>query len=152
MQTELDHTKLNSVAFPGGHDSRRVRPYLTLENKPHFDALTRGILVLPECAACGAVRLPTGACCTRCGSTVHKWRQCSGRGTIHSWVRYHRAYLPEFESLVPYAVVAIRLEEGPIMFGRWLSAREPQFDARASGVVERWADGFCGLAFEEEAS
>src|ERR1700722_8761795 len=116
MQTELDHMELASVAFPGGHDSRRVRPYVTPENKPHYDALKRGVLLLPECVACGAVRLPTGACCTRCGSTLRKWRPCSGRGTIHSWVRYHRAYLPEFEGLVPYAGVAIRLEEGPLVF------------------------------------
>jgi uncharacterized OB-fold protein len=150
MQIDGDHMKLDFIDFPGGHDSRRVRPYITPEIKQHYDALCDGILVLPECAACGLVGVPSGPCCMRCGSMRRNWRQCSGRGVVHSWVRYHRAYLPEFNDLVPYAVITARLEEGPTMFGRWLSGqRTPRFDAPIRGVIEKWADGFCGLAFEE---
>jgi len=149
MQTELQDKALESVPFPGGHDSRRVRPYITADNKTHYDALTRGELLLPCCGACVGVGAPVGACCTRCGALDRTWQRCSGRGVVHSWVRYHRAYLPEFESLVPYAVIAAKLDEGPILFGRWLSVREPRIDGLVRGVVERWADGFCGLAFRE---
>jgi uncharacterized OB-fold protein len=68
-------------------------------------------------------------------------------------VRYHRAFLPEFEGLIPYVVIIARLDEGPTMFGRWLTtSREPRIDAPVRGVVERWADGFCGLAFEDVVS
>ena len=56
---------------------------------------------------------------------------------------------PEFETLVPYVVVAAKLEEGPIMLGRWLSSPDPEIDTPVETVVEQWADGFCGLAFEE---
>jgi uncharacterized protein len=152
MLIERAHTVLAMVDFPGGFDSRRVRPYITPESRAHYDGLTEGLLLLPECMSCATVSLATNSCCARCGSLERRWRQCSGRGVIHSWVRYHRAYLPEFEALVPYEVIAVRLEEGPVMFGRWLARKsEPLIDAPVRGVVERWGDGFCGLAFDEAA-
>jgi len=150
MQIECTYMTLACVDFPGGHGSSRVRPNITPENKAHYDALTQGILVLPECIGCGAIGVPSGPCCQSCGSDRREWRRCSGRGAVHSWVRYHRAFLPEFEGLVPYAVITAQLDGGPNMFGRWLTSdREPRIDAPVRGVVERWTDGFCGLAFED---
>ena len=152
MQIERTYATLACVDFPGGRGSSRVRPNITPENKPHYDALTQGILVLPQCTGCGTVGIPSGPCCQSCGSNQREWRRCSGRGVVHSWVRYHRAFLPEFEGLIPYAVIAARLDEGPTMFGRWLTdSHEPRIEAPVRGVVERWADGFCGLAFEDDA-
>lgn len=149
MQIEHAYPALACVDFPGGHDSSRVRPCITRDSRPHYDGLREGMLLLPQCTDCGRVGPPAGLCCQWCGSPRRNWRRCSGRGVVHSWVRYHRAFLPEFEVLVPYAVIATRLEEGPVIFGRWLSGpAEPRIDATVRGVVERWADGFCGLAFE----
>lgn len=151
MQTERADRTLPRIDFPGGHSSARVRPSISPDIKPHYDGLREGVLVLPECDDCKRVGSPMGACCQWCGSAMRQWRRCSGGGIVHSWVRYHRAYLPEFEALVPYTVVAARLDEGPVMFGRWLSPRDPVFDRSIQGVVEQWADGFCGLAFQERA-
>jgi uncharacterized protein len=152
MQTERGETTLACVDFPGGHGSSRVRPNITPDNKPHYDALARGVLLLPKCDRCGLVGVPTGPCCQGCGSSGRTWHRCSGRGVVHSWVRYHRTFIPEFEALIPYAVITARLDEGPTVFGRWLSdGHDPQIDAPVCGVVERWADGFCGLAFEGAA-
>ncbi|MFZ3225776.1 MAG: hypothetical protein WA230_09720 [Xanthobacteraceae bacterium] len=149
MQTERAFPALPSIDFPGGHSSNRVRPLITQDTEPHYDGLRNGMLVLPECSACKQVGPPVGACCLWCGSGRRQWRRCTGAGVTHSWVRYHRAYLPEFEALIPYAVVAAKLDEGPIMFGRWLSPQNPDIDTPLAGVIERWADGFCGLAFRE---
>ena len=41
------------------------------------------------------------------------WKEMSGRGTIHNYVIYHKAWTPWFEKKVPYAVVQVELEEGP---------------------------------------
>jgi hypothetical protein len=38
------------------------------------------------------------------------WRAASGRGVVHSFCVFHRAYHPDFP--VPYAVAVIELEEG----------------------------------------
>jgi uncharacterized protein len=152
MQTERTYPPLARIDFPGGHSSTRVRPTITPDIKPHYDSLREGMLVLPECDDCKHVGPPAGACCLWCGSAKRRWRHCSGRGVVHSWVRYHRGYLPEFEAVVPYVVIAARLDEGPVMFGRWVSPRDAMIDAPIQAVVEQWADGFCGLAFRDGAS
>jgi uncharacterized OB-fold protein len=149
MRTERAFPALPRINFPGGFDSARVRPAITPDTRPYYDGLREGMLVLPECEDCGWVGPPAGVCCLWCGSVKRSWRRSTGAGIVHSWVRYHRAYLPEFEVLVPYAVVAARLEEGPVLFGRWLSPRDPMMEGIVQGVVEQWADGFCGLAFRE---
>jgi uncharacterized OB-fold protein len=142
---------LKITDFPGGHDSRTVRPNITADSRPHHDGLAEGRLMLPRCAACQRVAFPATPLCTWCGSESIRWFAAAGTGRVHSWVRYHRAYLPEFAPLVPYVVLAVRLDEGPVLFGRLLAAdAAPRIDGPARAVVERWADGFCGLAFELE--
>ena len=42
-----------------------------------------------------------------------EWKQMSGRGKIHNYVIYHKAWTPWFQKRVPYAVVQVELEEGP---------------------------------------
>ena len=143
------NSALRIVAFPGGYSSDRVRPLIGAGTTPYYDALTRGELLLPQCEVCQRVRTPGGSVCPWCGSPQTAWIQGKGHGVVHSWVRYHRAYLSEFEALVPYAVLAVRLPEGPVLFGRLLSGGwQPTIGATVRGVIERWADGFCGLAFE----
>ncbi|HEY4065953.1 MAG TPA: OB-fold domain-containing protein [Burkholderiaceae bacterium] len=149
---------LKIVGFPGGHASGVVRPLITPDTEPHHEALTRGALLLPRCDACARMRLPATPACTWCGGTASTWSRATGQGRVHSWVRYHRAYLPEFAALVPYAVLAVQLDEGPVAFGRLVAgpagastppdAPPPRIGQPARAVVERWADGFCGLAFE----
>ncbi|WP_257216506.1 Zn-ribbon domain-containing OB-fold protein [Allopusillimonas soli] len=43
----------------------------------------------------------------------YEWRSISGRGRIISWTVFHRTYLPAYPA--PHLVVAVQLEEGPIM-------------------------------------
>lgn len=149
------------IDFPGGYDSHVVRPKISADAEPHYEALTRGELLLQRCKACDHARFPAMPICTWCGSESSAWIAATGSGQVHSWVRYHRAYLPEFEALLPYVVLAVRLDEGPVLFGRLVSSESPPSGQRsteapstprigqaARGVVERWADGFCGLAFE----
>ena len=46
-------------------------------------------------------------------STRAKWVPVSGRGEIYSYNIMHQVYHPGFASEVPYAVVVVKLEEGP---------------------------------------
>ena len=48
-------------------------------------------------------------------ATGRAGRVASGRGTLQSWVAFHRAYWPGFGPDLPYDVCLVRLEEGPLM-------------------------------------
>ena len=109
---------LSIIEFPGGHDSARVRPTITPEARPHYDALARGELLLLRCARCDRMRLPGSLPCPWCGDDIAAWVDAKGQGSIHSWVRYHRGFLPEFEPLLPYVVLSVELDDGPRLFGR----------------------------------
>lgn len=84
-------------------------------NKPFWEAARRHELVLQRCRKCGSYRYPAGLTCPGCVSDELDWTRVSGRGTVYTWTVFHRAYHPAFAGEVPYAVVAVELEEGPRM-------------------------------------
>ena len=84
-------------------------------NKPFWEAARRHELVLQRCRKCGFYRYPAGLICQECASDDLAWVKVSGRGVIFTWTVFHRAYHPAFADEVPYAVVAVELEEGPRM-------------------------------------
>jgi uncharacterized OB-fold protein len=48
-------------------------------------------------------------------SAAFTWTPVSGRGTVFSYVVYHRVYHPGFAGEVPYTVALVELAEGPRM-------------------------------------
>ena len=46
-----------------------------------------------------------------------------GRGTLHNYVIYHKAWTPWFETRVPYAVIQVELEEGPRLTANLLDCK-----------------------------
>lgn len=73
--------------------------------------LERGELLYPRCADCNEA-LPYGArACLHCGLAHLKWVASAGKGSLQSYVIYHRSYVPGVEA--PYAVGLFQLEEGP---------------------------------------
>jgi uncharacterized OB-fold protein len=51
--------------------------------------------------------------CPECLGDRITWAPVSGRGTVSSFVVFHKAWFPEFNRDIPYAVVQVELEEGP---------------------------------------
>ena len=142
------NTLLRILPFPGGGSSARVRPLISVDAKPHFDGLAKGLLLLQRCDRCRHFRLPPGPICTRCGCAGADWLPASGKGRIHSWVRYQRSFLTEFETLIPYVVLAVHLDEGPVVFGRLVQTDvAPAIGSPVRAVIEKWLDDFCALAF-----
>ncbi len=135
--------------FPGGAEGARVRPLVSPDAAPHYDALAQGRFLLQRCASCLRFRLPPGPVCPYCASGAASWEAASPKGIVHSWTRYHRAYLPEFEPLVPYVVLNVQLDAGPRLIGRWTEAAEVCIGRPVRVVVERWRDGLCVPAFAE---
>ena len=134
--------------FPGAGDPTALLPPRTRESAPFFDALAEGHLILQRCLGCERLRHPIAPVCPYCTATAFEWHHCTGAGTVHSWVRYRRGYLPEFEPLLPYDVLCVALEEGPRLFGRLAGpAAEPSFEMPVQAIVERFPSGECALAF-----
>jgi len=99
-----------------------------------WDALERDRLLLPRCGACGRCFFPPISSCPHCGAPDPEQVEASGRGTVYSWVVVHIALDPEFADDVPYAIVAVDLEEGARMFGRLLGDGAP-----SAGAAVRFA-------------
>lgn len=82
---------------------------------PMWDSIGRDRMELQQCGQCGALRYPPGPTCPRCLSTEFAWTPVAGTGRLLSWTTFHRQYLPAYPA--PHTVVAVQLDEGPIMIG-----------------------------------
>lgn len=78
-----------------------------------WESIQAGALRLQRCTANGRFRYPPGPVDPDTLSPDFTWEAVCGRATLLSWTTFHRQYLPAFPA--PHTVVAIRLEEGPIM-------------------------------------
>jgi len=98
-------------------DPRFPRPIPEIDQQlaPFFAAAKEHRLVVQRCAGCGAHRFPPRELCSGCLSTESTWVEVSGRGEIFSYNVMHQIYHPAFASEVPYAVVVVKLAEGPKM-------------------------------------
>lgn len=131
--------------FPGAGELAPLLPPLTEQSAPFFDALREGRLVLQRCSDCARARGRVSPVCPYCGGESASWQTASGTGAVHSWIRYRRSYLPQFEPLLPYVVLCVTLDEGPRIFGRLIDADrgrapDPFPDMPVELVFERWPD------------
>ena len=134
--------------FPGSGDPGYLLPPRNRDVAPFWDALREGRLTLQRCSGCGRARFPVAPVCPHCGGRSWEWQPLSGAGCVHSWIRYHRGYLPEFEPLMPYHVLCVALDDGPRMFGRLAGdAPDPWIGMPVQAIVERFPGGECVPAF-----
>ena len=96
-------------------------PSVDEREKPFWEAARRHELVMQRCLDCGRFRNPPAELCPVCLSSRSEWSRVIGRGTVYSWVVYHRAFHPAFVPDLPYAVALIELEEGPRLFSNIVS-------------------------------
>lgn len=137
--------------FPGQGSAADVLPRLSPDEQPFFAALAGARLMLQACTRCQRLRYPVAPACPYCQESGFEWSPARPRGVVHSWVRYHRGFLPELAPLVPYVVLAVRLHDGPILFGRLADTDvEPRIDLPVHAIAERWADGGHVLAFASD--
>lgn len=82
-----------------------------------WQAARESRLLLERCSACGVVRWPPSPLCPECWSDSYDRVDVRPTGTLWSYAVYHRAMSPAFKDAVPYVVVAVQLDDGPLMFG-----------------------------------
>ena len=98
-----------------GEAPAKPLPQISAEMAPFFEAARRKELVVQRCRGCGALRFPARDRCRSCLARDAEWVPISGRGTVFSFAVMHQVYHPGFADEVPYAVVLVKLEEGPKM-------------------------------------
>ncbi len=101
---------------------------------PFFAAAKEHRLVVQRCARCATLRFPPRELCTRCLSTDVEWAEVSGRGEVFSFNVMHQVYHPAFAREVPYAVVIVKLVEGPKMISNLVDC--PVAEVRIGMSVE----------------
>ena len=96
-----------------------VDPEIDLDTAWWWHALGEGRLELPRCRACERSFFPPQPTCSHCGSRNWERIRASGKGRIYSWVVAHQAFDPRFANEVPYPIVAVEMDEGVRLIGRY---------------------------------
>jgi len=71
-----------------------------------------GKLGFQVCDECGTWRHMPRFMCAKCGSDQWNWHESSGRGEVYTWTVCYMPMSSEFESIFPYAVLVVEMEEG----------------------------------------
>lgn len=88
---------------------RHYSPY----DAPLWESIEQGRMKLQRSTEGGVFRYPPGPACPETLDLDYEWAPISGKARILSWTVFHRQYLPAYPA--PHLVVAVQLEEGPIM-------------------------------------
>lgn len=83
----------------------------------HQIAARTGTLHLQQCSDCGAFRHPPRVYCASCFSPKYEFVPSAHRGSLYSLTISHRSYDPGWAEEVPYAAIAVELDEGPRVLG-----------------------------------
>ena len=111
-------------------------------DEPLWRRISEDAMCIQRCSECGQYRYPPGACCPGCLSTEATWQKIRGYGRVLSWTTIHRQYLPAYPAGT--TVVAVRLEEGPILLSNIDAAEVDRLalDASAKVIYGDHADGY----------
>ena len=87
--------------------------------KGYWDLARMHQLSVQHCSDCGDRHFPPTDVCPKCLSDKQKWEVVSGRGTLVSWVSFHRAYWDGHRDDLPYDVCLVKLDEGPLVISNF---------------------------------
>ena len=109
--------------------------------------------MLQRCRACSRYQFPAVEFCPECLAAELEWVDASGKAEVFSYVVIHQSYDPYFSQRVPYAVVEVKLEEGPLMTSSVIDCdpSEIEIGMPLSVVFERLNDTIALPAFRTTA-
>jgi hypothetical protein len=73
-------------------------------------------LMAAKCKRCGRLLLPPRPMCANCHSKDLEWTRLKGEGKLLTYTVIHVAP-KQFQSMIPYAVGIVKLDEGPQLPG-----------------------------------
>jgi uncharacterized OB-fold protein len=117
-------------------------PKIDTLSRPFWELAKDHKLAVQRCDSCGDRHFPPSPVCPACLSKDQSWEVVSGRGTLFSWVTFHRAYWNGFARDLPYDVCLVELDEGPFFVSNLVSAPEGSIAVgdRVEVVFERATD------------
>lgn len=118
-------------------------PHLyTPYDREMWESINERNMKLQWCPQSNEFRYPPGPLCPKSLSFGYEWRSISGNGKILSWTVFHRQYLPAYPS--PHLVVAVQLQEGPIMVSNmdYALVDKLALDAPVRLIYEKHPDGY----------
>jgi uncharacterized OB-fold protein len=95
--------------------------------------------LLHRCAACGRHDWPA-TCCVDHGLAHMQWVEVPGAGVVDTFTIFHRAYIKELASEVPYTVAVVRLDEGPYFHTRLVGVAPESVRSGMRVKVQRGSD------------
>jgi uncharacterized OB-fold protein len=81
-----------------------------------------GQLLLPRCRNCSTVQYPPREICRSCLGADLEWAEIPGDGAVLSWTRLQASVEPFFQSRLPWLIVLVKLDCGPILFAHLAGA------------------------------
>jgi hypothetical protein len=90
-----------------------VRPFII---ESFYKFVSEGKLMAAKCGECGAILLPPRPMCTKCFSKDFDWVKLKGKGKLLTYTVIHVSPV-QFQSMAPYAVGVVELEDGPRLPG-----------------------------------
>lgn len=112
------------------------------ESLPYWQGCNEERLLLQVCSACGNRQFYPRILCTACGGAQLAFEPASGRGRVKSFTVIRIPVSPAYESLVPYVVALVELDEGPTMMSH---VTLPDVDAlrigdRVEVAFQQWSE------------
>jgi len=121
----------------------RPMPQVSTVSRPYWEGCNRGVLMLQRCtsATCGKFVFYPRVCCPHCGHGTLEWVEANARGRIESYTLVHRPQHATFRDEVPILFVAVRLDEGPLMYSRLMKRPDPEVALIGHPVRVVFGDG-----------
>lgn len=125
-------------------------PEVNTWNRPFWEAARRHELQLQKCDECGERWFPPEPVCPNCLSTNVSWQPVSGLGRIWSKCRFHHVYFKSMADDLPYNVVVVELDEGPILYSnlRGMDYKDVKVGLRVRAVFDDVTDEISLIRFE----
>lgn len=128
----------------------RPLPTITYLNAPFYQAAAQSRLVLQRCLRCHQWIYYPRYTCPFCLSGQLEWEPASGRGKVLSYTKVFRPQHKFFNDKIPVVLVAVRLEEGPVVIANLVGENHEAaaIDAPVKATFEVVAPDLGLLQFE----
>jgi len=100
------------------NDEKRPTPIRSDGTAEFFDAAKHGEFMLQHCESCDQFSFTGYKYCPSCYATT-EWRRSDGSATVKSFAIVTASSLGGFKKLLPYAVAAAVLDDGPTLSLRY---------------------------------
>lgn len=90
-------------------------PEMTGLHARYWQGAREGKLLLQQCRECGTTWHQGSGFCPNCLAVDFDWTPASGTGSIYARIFMHQVYWPSFADDVPYNLVWVELDDGPMM-------------------------------------